>query len=373
MWLLASCTPIVGLSSGSFIQGGAFFECVLLLLSNPGHRTHKWVSISAQTNRARFVPFASNFKGWKDAYFRVRHGENGRQLMYDADDNPLFPFYWTSDPRLVKAIDLDALSPSEWYFVQFLESFNLIPFRDIQKVEDDDVTLKSILRKMSQVTNSHWKAHLATARRLRSGNNQPNTFVDLPVVGALVASNSIIGDPSSVKRGRDDSEPNVEGSSQVEVVNAGAKSPKAKRTKKEKTIPQIGGQTGKHPPSGVDRRFSIPANAAHIPANAAHIPLSPSVDVAEFIDQHYCFHREDEKLRNMGLEEASRCEELNDASKKLKEAEDSARIFEEDLRKVQTFLKEDKARRDQLKTDLNGEIANLKEKLKAESDCAAED
>ncbi|MCI75997.1 hypothetical protein A2U01_0097266, partial [Trifolium medium] len=55
---------------------------------------------------------------------------------------------------------------------------------------------------------------------------------------------------------------------------------------------------GKHPSSGVDRRFSIPANAAHI-------PLSPSVDAAEFIDQHYCFRWEDEKLQNMGLEEAS--------------------------------------------------------------------
>ncbi|MCI12782.1 hypothetical protein A2U01_0033889, partial [Trifolium medium] len=106
--------------------------------------------LSAQTNRARFIPFASNFKNFKDAYFRVRHGDNGRELMYASDGSPLFPFYWTSNPSLVKVVDSGTLK------------------------EGDDVTLKCILRKMSRATDAQWKAHLTATRRQRAAVSQPN-------------------------------------------------------------------------------------------------------------------------------------------------------------------------------------------------------
>ncbi|MCI39922.1 hypothetical protein A2U01_0061154, partial [Trifolium medium] len=74
-----------------------------------GLEPHKWVSISAQANRGLYVPFASNFKNFKDGYFRVHHGVGADELMFDSNGEPLFPFYWTSQPVALKGTDPDAL------------------------------------------------------------------------------------------------------------------------------------------------------------------------------------------------------------------------------------------------------------------------
>ncbi|MCI63167.1 hypothetical protein A2U01_0084424, partial [Trifolium medium] len=65
--------------------------------------------------------------------------------MYASDGSSLFPLYWTSNPSLVKVVDSGTMSQFEKDFVQFLELFDLIPFRDLLKDEGDDVTLKCIL------------------------------------------------------------------------------------------------------------------------------------------------------------------------------------------------------------------------------------
>ncbi|MCH91644.1 hypothetical protein A2U01_0012573, partial [Trifolium medium] len=114
-----SCIPTVGPSSGpsKYCVGLKVEPSVPIFFSFyqiRGIEPNKWVSISAQTNRARFIPFTSNFKNFKDAYFHVRHGTNGRELMY---------------------------------------------------AKGEDTTLDSILRKMSRATDAQWKAHLAAARR----------------------------------------------------------------------------------------------------------------------------------------------------------------------------------------------------------------
>ncbi|MCI00666.1 hypothetical protein A2U01_0021688, partial [Trifolium medium] len=252
---------------------------------------HTWVSISSQTNRARFIPFARNLKNFKDAYFRVRHGENGRELMYALDGSPMFPFYWTSNPSPVKVVDPSALSQFERDFVQFLELFDLIPFRDLFKEEDDDVTLKSIFRKMSRATNAQWKAHLTAARRLRAAVNQPNpaTVQSANANPAIVNPVPAVEDRSAVKRGRADAEMNMEGSSlavdkeSVGASNAEVTSPKCKKTKKEKVASKGPGPVENISPVGGSTK-------TFIPTETSHLPLSPSVDAAEFINDHYSFN-----------------------------------------------------------------------------------
>ncbi|MCI28966.1 hypothetical protein A2U01_0050170, partial [Trifolium medium] len=161
---------------------------------------------------------------------------------------------------------------------------------------------------------------------------------------------------------------------------------KSKKAKKEKVVLRSPGPVEKiSPVGGSTRNF--------IPTEDSHLPLSPSVDAAEFIDDHYSFNCEDEKIQNMGLEEAAtlmlshelrgvlmgrivthkaaamarevkaRHTELDEANKKMKEAEGSTHAFEEDLKKTQDFLKDGKARRDKLEEDQRQEIASLKEKL----------
>ncbi|MCH82016.1 hypothetical protein A2U01_0002812, partial [Trifolium medium] len=68
----------------------------------------------------------------------------------------------------------------------------------------------------------------------------------------------------------------------------------------------------------------------------------------------------------MARELKARRAELNEANKKINEAEDSARDFEGDLKKIQDFLKNGKVKRDKLEEDQRQEIVSLKEKLQGE-------
>ncbi|MCH94932.1 hypothetical protein A2U01_0015903, partial [Trifolium medium] len=212
--------------------------------------------------------------------------------------------------------------------------------------------------------------------------NQPNPAIVQPAVNSPAPINPVPveEDRVAVKRGRDDAKTDLESPSlavnkEVEgVSNAEIKSPKNKRTKKENVASQGPGPVEKISPIGSSRK-------TFIPAETSHLPLSPSVDAAEFIDDNYSFNWEDEKFQNMGLEEATtlmlshelhgvlmgqivthkaaemarevkaRHAELDDANKKMKEAEDSACVFEGDLKKIRDFLKDDKAKRDKLEED----------------------
>ncbi|GAU39438.1 hypothetical protein TSUD_290040 [Trifolium subterraneum] len=63
---------------------------------------HSLVSISSQPNKGRFSLYASNFKNYRDTFVRFRCGAGYPELMFDASITPLFPFYWSSAPRLIK-------------------------------------------------------------------------------------------------------------------------------------------------------------------------------------------------------------------------------------------------------------------------------
>jgi hypothetical protein len=44
--------------------------------------------------------------------------------MYSSDGEPLFPFFWTSSPRLIKGAIYESLSEFERDTVAYLESLN---------------------------------------------------------------------------------------------------------------------------------------------------------------------------------------------------------------------------------------------------------
>jgi hypothetical protein len=88
------------------------------------------VSLSAQPHRGLFGLYSSNYKNYKDTFMRVRCGEGGRDAMYSSDDTPLFPFYWTTNPRLIKGVVYETLSEFERDTVAFLESLNQMSPRD---------------------------------------------------------------------------------------------------------------------------------------------------------------------------------------------------------------------------------------------------
>jgi hypothetical protein len=55
--------------------------------------------------------------------------------MYDSDGSSLFPFYWSSNPRLVKGSEGENLSPFEVETVDFLGSFNVLSTKELVKLE----------------------------------------------------------------------------------------------------------------------------------------------------------------------------------------------------------------------------------------------
>ncbi|PNX64197.1 hypothetical protein L195_g061998, partial [Trifolium pratense] len=67
----------------------------------------------SQPNRRLLNLYASNFKNFKNSFFRVRSAEELSDLMYDEVEDPLFPFYWTDNPRLIKGAIFEALSDFE--------------------------------------------------------------------------------------------------------------------------------------------------------------------------------------------------------------------------------------------------------------------
>jgi hypothetical protein len=80
------------------------------------------VSLSSQPNRGLFGLYISHYKNNKDAFVRVRGGGGCCDVMYLADDDPLFPFYWTPNPRLIKGAIYERLSEFERDTVAYLES-----------------------------------------------------------------------------------------------------------------------------------------------------------------------------------------------------------------------------------------------------------
>jgi hypothetical protein len=106
------------------------------------------VSLSAQPNRGLFSLYSSNYKNYKDAFVRVRGGENCRGVMYDDDDTPLFPFHWTTNPRLIRGAVYERLSEFERDTVAYLESLNQMSPRDLLDAEHAPAVIEKYLSKL---------------------------------------------------------------------------------------------------------------------------------------------------------------------------------------------------------------------------------
>jgi hypothetical protein len=130
-WGFAKAYQLVCLALGIAPSLGVFFSFYHLKSVFPG----RLVSLCALPNRTLFALYASNFKGYLDSFYRVRGGPNCLDVMYDHDGSSLFPFYWSSNPRLVKGPEGENLSPFEAETVDFLGSFNILSTKELVKLE----------------------------------------------------------------------------------------------------------------------------------------------------------------------------------------------------------------------------------------------
>jgi hypothetical protein len=93
------------------------------------------VSLSSQPNCKRFELYASNYKNYKDTFLRVRGRDSYPDVMFDDNHEPLFPFYWTSDPRVIKGAHYESLDDFERESVAYLETLCIMRVNDLLEVE----------------------------------------------------------------------------------------------------------------------------------------------------------------------------------------------------------------------------------------------
>ncbi|MCH81866.1 hypothetical protein A2U01_0002659, partial [Trifolium medium] len=113
-------------------------------------------------------PIASNFKNYQNSFFRVRCGPGCSDLMYDGEGEPLFPFYWTPKPRVIKGVNFSTLSEFEVQTMEFLESLSLMAIRDLLDRETDHPSLIGYLKRMRTVPESGWAIFLSKVKEKKS-------------------------------------------------------------------------------------------------------------------------------------------------------------------------------------------------------------
>jgi hypothetical protein len=144
-WGFAKAYQLVCLALGVNPSIGVFFSFYHLKHVAPG----RLVSLCALPNRTLFALYASNFKGYQDSFYRVRGGPNCPDVMYDGDGSSLFPFYWSSNPRLVKGSETENLSPFEVETVAFLNSLNTLSTKEVMRLETKPRELVDYLSKFN--------------------------------------------------------------------------------------------------------------------------------------------------------------------------------------------------------------------------------
>ncbi|KAG2399317.1 uncharacterized protein HKW66_Vig0082010 [Vigna angularis] len=71
-------------------------------------------------------PFSDLYKNFKNQFFKVIIDEVGLHEFHDAEGNPLFPFYWTRNPRKIKAYSVGTMNPVD---LEAVRTINALPRR----------------------------------------------------------------------------------------------------------------------------------------------------------------------------------------------------------------------------------------------------
>jgi hypothetical protein len=84
---------------------------------------------------------------------RIRGGEGCQDVMFFEDSGPLFPFNWTSNPRLISGLrplayleTLSQMSEFERETVAYLETLSQMSIGDLLDAECSTNTLERYLR-----------------------------------------------------------------------------------------------------------------------------------------------------------------------------------------------------------------------------------
>ncbi|KOM37267.1 hypothetical protein LR48_Vigan03g064800 [Vigna angularis] len=85
-----------------------------------------WVSFRSVRDMTLFRPFSDSFKNFKQHYFKIIVDKAGLHEFSDGEGRPLFPFYWTRDPRRIRANSIGDLTARD---LEAVRTINTLPRR----------------------------------------------------------------------------------------------------------------------------------------------------------------------------------------------------------------------------------------------------
>ncbi|KAG2375949.1 uncharacterized protein HKW66_Vig0158970 [Vigna angularis] len=85
-----------------------------------------WVSFRSVQDMTLFRPFSDSFKNFKQHYFKIIVDKAGLHEFSDGAGRPLFPFYWTRDPRRIRANSIGDLTARD---LEAVRTINTLPRR----------------------------------------------------------------------------------------------------------------------------------------------------------------------------------------------------------------------------------------------------
>ncbi|MCI25490.1 hypothetical protein A2U01_0046681, partial [Trifolium medium] len=133
---------------------GVFFSFFQIKSASP----HSLVSLSSQPGRGRFSLYASNFKNYRDTFLHFRCGDDFSDLMFDNCGKPLFPFYWSPSPRLIKGARMESLSDFEQTTMRFFATFPMMNIGELLARETKSESLLKYLKSMKTISEEQLQA-----------------------------------------------------------------------------------------------------------------------------------------------------------------------------------------------------------------------
>ncbi|GAU48989.1 hypothetical protein TSUD_406740 [Trifolium subterraneum] len=89
---------------------------------------------------------------YMDTFVRFRCGEGFPELMFDASGNRLFPFYWSSSPRLIKGTRTSTLNEYERVAVSALRRFQVLSSAELISRQNKPQSLGEYMASMSTLS-----------------------------------------------------------------------------------------------------------------------------------------------------------------------------------------------------------------------------
>lgn len=99
----------------------------------------KWVPLLARKGRSLFTPLKSHYKVWQKKFFKVADSPEIPNLFRDSENRPLFPFYWTKNPRRNINVEFEALELSERGTACYLMSLPTFPGNELVLAAKDKI------------------------------------------------------------------------------------------------------------------------------------------------------------------------------------------------------------------------------------------